>query len=612
MLELKNISKRYNYKKVLRHIHMTLPDAGMIGIVGPSGSGKTTLLNIIGGIDSQFGGELIYNGKSVKNKLHHYRRKYVSFIFQNYHLINWLTPAQNISIGQYFGSLFKGHTYNHTIEYTSDKVSSLSHGQRGYLSYLRAFFYDKDIIVADEPSGAMDFKGATELMEHLKHLSKDRLIILVSHDLSLVDLYCDEIYYVKDGYIDNHIIKNEIEYNLKNKEKTKKPIFPLIKLSLMSMLSHKKRTMQTFIALGLSMMCILCTLTLSFNLKQNIYDYIYSLVPSSSISVMSHNEIDKLDVDAIKKDININRFHMFLDNCELLGLSFDHLRYKYESTLFIHDDSSPYDDLKLKYGEYPKNNNEILISLSTARHLLNEGELSTLLNKKIYGWYKVNESCICVEYSISGITSLNTQNDVYYQKENAYVSLLKEKGIDVKSTYGLLYVKDDVNRDELVKTLEYRYKDMDFKVSGQSTIDKANDIFKKVEIVLVVLTLLIMLSSFVLIGEVTFLNIISKRKDFAVMKCFGADTIHLICIVLLESLNLVGVVSLFIIGLYYGFITLINMIFQQVMLIEGFMIKGYLSHIVIVVVGGIVFVFFSQLISIFQVIKLNTPDVLKD
>ena len=116
---------------------------------------------------------------------------------------------------------------------------------------------------------------------------------------------------------------------------------------------------------------------------------------------------------------------MFLDNCELLGLSFDHSRYKYESTLFIHDDSSPYDDLKLKYGEYPKNNNEILISLSTARHLLNEGELSTLLNKKIYGWYKVNESCICVEYSISGITSLNTQNDVYYQKENAYVSLLK-------------------------------------------------------------------------------------------------------------------------------------------------------------------------------------------
>ena len=125
-----------------------------------------------------------------------------------------------------------------------------------------------------------------------------------------------------------------------------------------------------FIGLSLSMMCILCTLTLSFNLKKSVYDYIYSLVPSSSISLMSHKEINKLQIDEIKADKNINRFHVFLDDCELLGLSYDHSRYKYASTLFIHDDSSPYDDLPLKYGEYPKNINEILISLSTAPTVL--------------------------------------------------------------------------------------------------------------------------------------------------------------------------------------------------------------------------------------------------
>ena len=350
--------------------------------------------------------------------------------------------------------MFKGYTYNEKVEYSCDKISSLSHGQRGYLSYLRAFFCDKDIIVADEVTGAMDNNSATVLMDHLKHLSKDRLIILVSHDLSLIEAYCDEIYYIKDGYIDNHVIKNKIDYVNRDKEKIHRSLFPLLQLSHMSLLSHKKRTIQILIGLGLSMMCILCTLTLSFNLKKNVYDYINSLVPSSTISIMSHGGIDELKINEIKTNTDVKRFHMFLDNCELLGLSFNNSRYQYASTLFIHDDSSPYDNLILKHGDYPNNNNEILISLSTARHLLNEGELSSLINKKIYGWYKIDKSCISVEYIISGITSLNTQNDVYYQKENAYISLLKDKGIDVKKTYGLLYLNDDVDKEDLISKIK--------------------------------------------------------------------------------------------------------------------------------------------------------------
>ena len=265
MLELKNVSKRYNYKKILHNINMKFPDVGLIGIIGCSGCGKTTLLNIIGGIDKEFAGDLIYNGKCVKRNIDLYRRRHVSFIFQNSYLINWLTPFQNTSISRYFKSLYKGFTYHDEIEYTCDKVAYLSHGQRGKLSYLRAFFYDKDIILADEPTGAMDQDSAEELMKNLKEVSKDKLIILVSHDLSLVESYCDEVYLLKDGYIDNHIINRKLQMKNKNKENARKILFPILRLSHFSLMAHKKSAMKMIICLFLSMVCIQLNYILNIN-----------------------------------------------------------------------------------------------------------------------------------------------------------------------------------------------------------------------------------------------------------------------------------------------------------------------------------------------------------
>ena len=612
MLELKNVSKRYDYKKVLHHIDITFPDTGLIGIVGDSGCGKTTLLNIVGGIDSCISGDLLYNGKSMKNKLNIYRRKYVSFIFQNNNLISWLTPSDNISIAKYFKSLFKGYTYDHEVEYECEKVSSLSHGQRGFLSYLRAFFYDKDIIVADEPTGTMDSDSATKLMNHFKELSKDRLILLVSHDFSLVEEYCDEIYFIKDGYIDNHrIIREKVHLN-RRKEKSQKPILPLVKLSLMSLLAHKKRTMQMILGMGVSMISILCVLTLSFNLKNSVYDYIYSLIPSSSISVLSHSDIDASLIEDMTDIDEVKRFHVFLDECELLGISFDKSRYQYSSSLFIHDDSSPYEDIMLEYGKYPEKNQDIVISLSTARHLLGDGDLEALINKKIYAWYKINDSVVNIEYKIVGISALNTQNDVLYQKQNAYVSLLKDQGITLKTTYGLIYLDDKADEEDMLKELSYQYKDMEFKISGKSTIEKADDIFTKIETVLFVFVSLIMLSSFVLISEVTFLNVLAKKKDFAIMKCFGASTIDLIKVIILESIWIVSVIGVFIVSFYYLFMSVLNVVLKDVLLIQNVMIKGQVHHVIIVLICGVLFMLLSQFVSMIQIIKLNTPEALKD
>lgn len=611
MLELKNIEKRYDYKKILHRINMQLPDCGMIGIAGPSGCGKSTLLNIIGGLDKEFSGDLLYNGKSVKLRVEAYRRKYVSFIFQKIHLITWLSPADNVKLSSFFKVFYKGNTYNNKIEFHQESVSNLSHGQRGLLSYMRAFFYDKDIILADEPTGAMDFKSAGSLYEKLKDLSQDRLIVIVSHDIQLLEHYCDEIYFIKDGYLDRHIVLNEIINKRRNKEKAKNSIFSFIKLSLFSLVSHKKRTSQVILGVFLSMMCMLSTITLSKNLEQQLYNYVYSLVPPSSISVYSHEPITMDLVNDIQQNDEINRLHLFADECELLGLSFDKTRYKYSSTLFISDDSSPYHHLSLKEGAYPQNDNEIMISLSTARHLADDN-IEQLINKSIYGWYKIFDSTVALEYKIVGITSLNTQSDVIYQKENAYMRLLKSKGIETKSNYGIIYIDDQIERSQIVEVLKKEYKQLEFKESGKSTIDKMNSLFDKMEVVLLLFSVSIIMSSIILMGEVTFLNVVIKRKDFAIMKCFGATTFDLLRLIVIETMEIVLFCALLLTCSYYSFIYIVNAFLKDIMLVENFAIKGNMMHIIVVIVYGFMLMFISQIISMLYIVKLNTTEALKD
>lgn len=102
MLEIKHIIKRYQYQKVLNDVSMKFPRCGLVSIVGPSGCGKSTLLHIIGGLDREFQGELLWNGKSVRHFLPFYRKKHVSFIFQQFHLIMWLSIKNNIEISHFF------------------------------------------------------------------------------------------------------------------------------------------------------------------------------------------------------------------------------------------------------------------------------------------------------------------------------------------------------------------------------------------------------------------------------------------------------------------------------------------------------------------------------
>lgn len=615
MLELVGIQKRYQFQKVLENVNMSFPQTGMIGIVGPSGCGKSTLLHIIGGLDHDFQGDIVLNNRSVKKRLSSYRRKHISFIFQQLHLIMWLSVFSNIHLPHYFHKQAKNKTSIDISEFQDLKLSSLSLGQRQRLTYLRSSFHQKDIVLCDEPTGSLDPQNANEVMKQLYEESQYRLIIVVSHDLTLIEKYCHEVYMMEDGHVKEHRLLKEREFENTTTSKQKKMLFPRVRLSLQSLLSHKKQTMQLVFGLSLSLFCILVTFTLSRTLETEIQKYFYSLIPPSMISFQSqnHQSLTLDDVNNLQKRDDIERVQLYLDDYELLGVGFEDERYQESQTLFIGDDSSPYQHLQLKKGRYPSSQEEILVSYSTAKHLCQSSDIDKLIGMKLNAWYKHQNEVKAIAYHVVGVTQNTTVVDTLYQQNNSYISLLQDVyGFnEFQSHFGMIYVDSDYQRSDVIKSLKSDHTNYQFVESGQATSQQISQTMDQVEMVLLLFSVLAILSSLFLIGEVMFLNVIQKKKDYAIMVCFGARMKDLIILSICESLEILLVSWGVVVILYYEFLSICEM-FVKELFVENVMRFSFdIELLAMTFLFSLVLIFLSQFLPMIYTLRINTVETLK-
>ncbi len=223
MLEVKNLVKEYRPKKgkVVRAvdgISLKFPEKGMVFILGKSGSGKSTLLNLLGGLDKYDSGEIIIKGKSSKDfsqsEFDSYRNTYLGFIFQEYNILNDFNVAQNIAIAlQLQGQKATSERINEILKevdldgYGGRKPSELSGGQKQRVAIARALVKNPEIIMADEPTGALDSKTGLQVFDTLKRLSKDKLVITITHDRDFAEMYGDRVIELKDGKVISDIEK---------------------------------------------------------------------------------------------------------------------------------------------------------------------------------------------------------------------------------------------------------------------------------------------------------------------------------------------------------------------------------------------------------------------
>ena len=293
MLELKDIRKTYKtgYGEVpaLKGINLKFRESEFVSILGESGCGKTTLLNIIGGLDRYTSGDLIINGKSTKDfkdrDWDSYRNYSIGFIFQSYNLIGHQSVLSNVELALTISGVSKGERRKRAITALEEvglgdkihyKPNQLSGGQMQRVAIARALINNPDIILADEPTGALDSKTSEQVMEILKKISKDKLIIMVTHNGSLAEKYSNRIIKILDGKItdDSNSVTDEEERQAKNQEKkfrrTSMKFFTALQLSFNNLLTKKGRTILTSFAGSIGIIGIALILAISTGVKDYI------------------------------------------------------------------------------------------------------------------------------------------------------------------------------------------------------------------------------------------------------------------------------------------------------------------------------------------------------
>ena len=318
MLKLKNIKKDYKtgdfIQHALKNISVSFRKNEFVAILGPSGSGKTTLLNIIGGLDRYDSGDLIIDGKSTKSfkdkDWDAYRNHAVGFIFQSYNLISHISVLENVEMGMTLSGVSSAERRRKALEllekvglkdHAHKRPNQLSGGQMQRVAIARALANDPKIILADEPTGALDSKTSTQIMELIKEIAKDKLVIMVTHNAELAKDYASRIVSMKDGVIlddtDSYDDENKRSGELSIK-KTSMSLLSALKLSFNNIKTKKGRTALTAFASSLGIIGIALILSLSNGFNKEVEEFEENSLAQSPIIIA--NESVQMDEDTLK------------------------------------------------------------------------------------------------------------------------------------------------------------------------------------------------------------------------------------------------------------------------------------------------------------------------
>lgn len=617
MLKVNIKSKIYKMKneelKALDNVNFELPSSGITCVLGPSGSGKTTLMNIIGSLDSNFEGDVNINNKSLKSysssDLDSYRKNTVGFIFQQFYLVNKLTAYDNVLTALNLSNLNnKKEKINELLKsvgmdkFSNRKVNRLSGGQKQRVAIARALANNPDIILADEPTGSLDSKTSTEVMEILKELSKTKLIVIVTHSKELASKYADNIINMQDGKILNIETINEIKDTLQEntdsnlKNSSKMSFFKAFGYSFKNIFRAKARTIATSIGLSFGIIGIGLALAMSTGTLDIAKAQISSIMPTNMIRVLVDNKseddvksymsamneenlFEMNDLIEIKNDnknvshfwpIPINVMESFFKEVSLNSSNMETAEIEGDSFL-TNNGFEPYENVKnnLTFGTAPSNENEIVVSLNTAEYLKKESEkVEDIVGKTLYtqfGSYVSNEKNQILEFKIVGITSVNTMGHSMYQYSldtlKLYEKLYNTTKDKMKISEAYLYLNDNLTSsqiEDIVKKLNDSSEKLKFVGAAQNTLSNVETVLNVVKNVLIGFSSISVIVAILMIGIVIYISVIERISEIGILRAIGAKTKDIRNIFLSESM-IIGLLSGIIgVAITYGACSLIN------------------------------------------------------
>lgn len=611
MLQIKNLRKIYKIGKhqviALDNVSFDLPNGKLVAIVGPSGCGKTTMMNLIGALDADFEGDVIVNGKSLKEAgqkdLDTYRKNTVGFIFQQFNLLNSLTSIQNVELALDLSGTSKHNKAKKAAillervgltDQTKKKVNLLSGGQRQRVAIARALANNPEIILADEPTGALDVKTGQQVMELLKEISKEKLVLMVTHAPDLAETYADLIVKMEDGKLisieENMATVSTAATKIEKIEtKSKMSFITAIKMSLRNAWLKKGRTLATAIGTSIGIGGISLAIAITSGTTSAVNNQVKGIFPTNAITVGLKENVGKglKDIKPIKySDINsvmsLDK-NIYAYNFQIGGVgvpvasfySLDQTIIKDEKLMTKLSDSATreklvmmmapgvLEDVKndIQYGSLPKTDsiNEIVISLSTAKDLeKNGGNLKDLIGKDIYVRYLkqgsnphadqggVPQLPIVKTWKIAGIANTTTLMDTYYASSTWPISFYeKEFKIDkttLETTAFVLYSKNTKDLDAQLQKLNDSQTKYSFDLTAKTISSQVEGAMKQVRYVLLGFAGISILVAALMISIVVYISVLERIKEIGILRAVGARKRDILNIFVAESF-IIGVLS---------------------------------------------------------------------
>ena len=554
--------------KALKEVNLEIDKGEIVAILGESGSGKSTLMNIIGGLDTDYSGELLVNNKLLKNfnekELDKYRKDEIGFIFQSFNLISHLNVLDNVTIAMTLSNVSKTKRIKKAIDILeklglSDQMykrpNQLSGGQKQRVAIARALVNNPKIILADEPTGSLDKETSVQILDILRNISKSGItVIMVTHS-DLVASICNRVITISDGEIISEEIRSDSvqfneEYDKDVKHKQNLNFISAIKLALNNMKKKLARNILISIGASIGIMSVIVMLSLGEGVKNYIKDIMNENLNPLTIELSKPIERDDyrpfyegvktLEKEDIEQLSNIDNLHkiekVFNSMMSNSRINIDDKNYNIQMFSTINNNFLLSDLLE---GSLPKED-EIILNVMLS-DLIDE-DYTKAIGKKIKVYFVEESKMLEKEFTISGISENSYQ--MYFNYEDLE-SLYLNNGLEFKPNSVVL----TMNSEDVVEETKLKLKEMGYSPSIQEQmLGVFNEMLDVITYVLAGIAAISLFVSAIMILVVLYISVVERTNEIGVLKAIGARR---------KDIKRIFVSEAFLIGLFSGLIGLV-------------------------------------------------------
>ncbi|MGE7695153.1 ATP-binding cassette domain-containing protein [Lysinibacillus sp. NPDC094177] len=578
MIEIRNVSKTYYPDKstpipALKNVNLMLAHGEFVAIVGASGSGKSTLLNTLGGLDKPDSGEVYINETPMSTFNDHqysdYRKDNVGFVFQHFHLIPHLTVLENVELALAMSSYEKKEAHQKCVQALQEvglekaihqKANELSGGQQQRVAIARALVKSPNIILADEPTGALDSQTSQEIIDLLKRISEQgRLVVVVTHDEAVAE-QASRIVRVKDGEIieDRKQSKRDSVQMEIPEEPSRKRAFQLKSAFRLSYHRIKEKRWRYFlVSIGISMG--ICGFLLALAFGSGIDNYIQY----SSDKVIDSKKLDfkkeqdymvSSDYYELKKNEHIKLVQPEFELSARIEKKPDIISFDVKP-LHKEKNRNEYALPKVLYGQLPKDEEHgIALSESTAKKLLKEGgKLEELIGKEITIKFLSMDEITSYpsrwdtqKLKISAITEQSFIGKEYsYMPYDFHTEVVKRsrfigKDSEITTNNYEVYVDDKSSIESVVNQFKQNYTI----TTPENVLKELTKTFKNIQLAITGVSMLILLISSIMVGIILYISVLERRKEIGLFKAIGGRNREVRWIFFSEAILLGGMASI--------------------------------------------------------------------